>query len=149
MKNLLICVALSVTSVGAMAASAFTEAKDAVTYRKNSFQLIRHNFADLGDIVKGQVAFDAERVQRRTQALTTLTTLPWETFAVEGVDKIKSDAKPEVWSKNAEFEKLAKKFQADAIALNEAAAVGTLDALKPAFGNFAKNCKACHDSFKE
>jgi len=55
MKNLFILIALSTASTGAIAASAFSDAEDAVSYRQHSFQLIRHNFADLGDMVKGQV----------------------------------------------------------------------------------------------
>ncbi|WP_337842621.1 cytochrome c [Rheinheimera sp.] len=148
MKNLLFLVALSATSAGALAASAFTDAEDAVSYRQHSFQLIRHNFADIGDMVKGQVPFDAERAKRRAAALASLTSLPWEAFEVPGADKAKSEAKAEIWQNLQDFKQKAEKFQADAAALNTAAASGSLDQIKPAVMAFAKNCKGCHDQYK-
>ncbi|WP_419571656.1 c-type cytochrome [Rheinheimera sp.] len=148
MKNLFILIALSTASTGALAASAFSDAEDAVSYRQHSFQLIRHNFADLGDMVKGQVPFDAERAKRRAAALVSLTTLPWEAFEVPGADKAESSAKADIWQNLQDFKQKAEKFQADAAALNTAASSGSLDQIKPAVMAFAKNCKACHDKYK-
>lgn len=148
MKNLFIVLSLGLSSVSVLADSAFTDAEDAVTYRQHSFQLIRHNFADLGDMMRGKVAFDSKRAERRANALASLTTLPWEAFEVPGADKIKSEAKAEVWQNLQDFKKKAEQFQADALALQTAAKSGDQATIKPAFGNFAKNCKACHDQYK-
>lgn len=148
MKNLFIFVSLSLSSAAALAGSAFTDAEDSVTYRQHSFQLIRHNFVDLGDMMRGKVPFDAKRAEKRANALATLTTLPWEAFEVPGADKVKSEAKVEIWKNLKDFQNKAQQFQSDALALQTAAKSGDQATIKPAFGNFAKNCKACHDQYK-
>src|SRR3989338_2603525 len=124
MKNLFIFLSLGLSSAAALAGSAFTDAEDSVTYRQHSFQLIRHNFVDLGDMIRGKVAFDAKRA-----------------------DKVKSDAKADIWKNLQDFQQKAKQFESDALALQTAAKTGDQATIKPAFGNFAKNCKACHDQY--
>ena len=42
----------------------------------------------------------------------------------------------------------AGQFQSDALALQAAAKTGDQATIKPAFGNFAKNCKGCHEQYK-
>ncbi|CAI3793829.1 c-type cytochrome [Rheinheimera sp. MM224] len=148
MKNLFIFLSLGLSSAAALAGSAFTDAEDSVTYRQHSFQLIRHNFMDLSDMMRGKVPFDAKRAEKRADALAALTTLPWEAFEVPGADKIKSEAKAEIWKNLQDFQKKAGQFQSDALALQAAAKTGDQATIKPAFGNFAKNCKGCHEQYK-
>ena len=148
MKNLFIFLSLGLSSTLAMAGNAFTDAEDAVTYRQHCFQLIRQNFADLGDMVRGKTPFDAKRAEKRADALATLTTLPWEAFEVPGADKVKSEAKAEIWKNLSDFKQKAQQFQTDALALQTAAKTGDQATIKPAFAHFAKNCKACHDQYK-
>lgn len=147
-KILLTLVTASVLSTPVYAASAFTDAKDAVTYRKSSFQLIRHNMADIGDMLKGDVSYDAERVKKRATALATLTQLPWEAFTVPGAEQHAGDAKAAVWKNLQDFNERGDKLAADAAALHQAADSGEQAEVRKAFGAFARNCKACHDQYK-
>ena len=62
---------------------------------------------------------------------------------------VKTHAKPEIWTKRAEFDKLLKDAQTKATDLARVAKGGKLDEIKPAFGATGKACKACHDKFKE
>ena len=69
MKKLLTSLFLTALTSGAVhAATAFTDAKDAVDYRQSAFTLIRHNTGDIGDMLQGKVPFDAKRVQQRADA---------------------------------------------------------------------------------
>lgn len=149
MKKLLLNASLlALLSTPAVANNAFTAAEDAIEYRKGSFQLIRHNMMDLGDMVRGKAPFDASRAQKRADALAALSTLPWEAFTVPGADKASGDAKAEIWQDLQDFNSKADRFQADAKALQVAAQTGDEAKIKSAFADFAKNCKACHDSYK-
>jgi cytochrome c556 len=149
MKKLLLSASvLAMFSTPLLAGSAFTDAEDAIEYRKGSFQLIRHNMMDLGDMVRGNIPFDASRAQKRAAALATLTTLPWEAFSVPGADKASGDAKAEIWQNLQDFQNKASGFQQDAKALQTAADTGDQAKVKAAFAAFAKNCKACHDKYK-
>jgi cytochrome c556 len=147
-KLLLTTTLLSLLSGSVIAASAFTDAEDAVTYRQHSFQMIRHNMADIKDMLGGAVPYEAQRVQKRADALATLTTLPWEAFTVPGADKASKDAKAEIWQNLQDFQSRGEQLSKDAKALQTAAATQDQAKVKTAFMAFAKNCKACHDKYK-
>lgn len=150
MKKALISAALlSAISVSVYAGTAFTDAKDSVSYRQASFQLIRHNMADISAMIKGEVSYDATRLQRRATALASLTTLPWEAFAVPGTEQGGGDARAEIWQNLQDFNSRGEKLIADAQLLKTAADGGDQAEIRKAFGNFARNCKACHDQYKE
>ncbi|WP_306522356.1 cytochrome c [Rheinheimera sp.] len=149
MKKLLLSTTLlTLLSGSVLAASAFTEAEDAVSYRQHSFQLIRHNMADIKDMLGGAVPFEASRLQKRADALATLTTLPWEAFTVPGADKATKDAKAEIWQNLQDFQNRGDQLNKDAKALQAAASTQDQAKIKAAFMAFAKNCKACHDKYK-
>lgn len=147
-KPLLTVVLVSLLSTSAVAGSAFTEAKDSVKYRQSAFQLIRHNMADIADMLKGDVSYDAERVNKRATALATLTTLPWEAFTVPGAEQGGGDAKAAVWKNLSDFQSRGEKLATDALALKSAADSMDQAEVRKAFGSFARNCKACHDEYK-
>ena len=147
-KALLATLLLSVVSTSVYAGSAFSEAKDSETYRQAAFQLIRHNMADIADMLKGEVNYDASRVSQRATALATLTTLPWEAFTVPGVEQGGGDAKAEIWQNLQDFNSRGEKLAADALLLKAAADSGEQAEVRKAFGAFARNCKACHDDYK-
>lgn len=150
MKKILITTLLSATlCVPAIAATAFTDGKDAVSYRQASFQLIRHNMGDIQDMIRGNVAFDAERVQRRAEALALLSQLPWETFHVAGNKEAGGSVKAAAWDNLADIQERGDKLAADAAALLTAAKTAEQAEIRKAFGDFARNCKACHDKYKD
>lgn len=147
-KALLTSLVITIVSTSAYAGSAFSDAKDSVKYRQAAFQLIRHNMADIGDMLKGEVNYDTARVSQRATALATLTTLPWEAFTVPGVEQGGGDAKVEIWQNLQDFNSRGEKLAADALVLKAAADSGEQAEIRKAFGAFARNCKACHDDYK-
>ena len=149
MKKLL-CTALLATlaSAAVSAATAFTDAKDAVDYRQSAFTLIRHNTGDIGEMLQGKVPFDAKRVQQRADALAALAPLPWSAFSTPGTEAGGGEAKAEIWADFKDFTAKADKFQLDAKALQTAAQSGDQAKIKAAFATFRGNCKACHDDYK-
>ena len=147
-KPLVATLLFTLCSSAAMAKSAFTDAGDSVQYRQSAFQMIRHNMADIGDMLKGEVNYDAARVAKRATALATLTTLPWEAFTVPGAEQGGGDAKAEIWQNLQDFNSRGEKLAADAQLLKTAADSGDQAEIRKAFGSFARNCKACHDDYK-
>jgi cytochrome c556 len=147
-KPLLAALMLSVVTVSATAGSAFTDAKDSIEYRQSAFQLIRHNMADIAAMLKGEISYDAARLNKRASALTSLTTLPWEAFSVPGTEQGGGDAKAEIWQNLQDFTSRAEKLAMDANALHTAAQSADQAEIRKAFGAFARNCKACHDEYK-
>ena len=64
-----------------------------------------------------------------------------------GPDKLKTDAKPEVWTKRADFETAAKSFVTESTKLVEVAKGGDFEAFKVQYGAVGKTCGGCHDGF--
>lgn len=149
MKKLFtIFAAAAALSAAAHAATAFTDAKDAVDYRQSAFTMIRHNTGDIGEMLQGKVPFDAKRVQQRADALAALAPLPWPAFSTAGTETGGGDAKAEIWADFKDFTAKADKLQLDAKALQAAAQSGDQAKIKAAFATFRGNCKACHDKYK-
>lgn len=129
---------------------AFNDAESAVDYRQKGFSLIRNNFVAMGEMVKGEVDYDAAIFAQRANDLARLSHIPWQGFIVEGAQPGNdTDALPEIWDNWDDFKERAESFISDTQNLAEAAAGGSMDDIKPAFMAAAKNCKGCHDNYKD
>lgn len=133
-----------------LAQNAFNDADKAVEYRQKAFSVMQNNFAAMGDMVRGDAPFDAAIFADRAQDFAAMTTIPWPAFSTAGANPGKnSDALPKIWSNWADFTERAEKLQADAKALAEVAAAGVEADTRRAFMTAARNCKACHDQYKD
>ncbi|KZN60313.1 c-type cytochrome [Pseudoalteromonas luteoviolacea] len=130
------------------ASTMFENSEDAIEYRKASFQLIRYQIGDMGDMLKGKVPFDAKRFSERAHNAAQLSKMPWEAFTPES-NKGDTSALPAVWSDRATFNKKAADFAKYAEALAIASESGDKKVIAKAFRNWAKGCKDCHKSFKD
>jgi cytochrome c556 len=152
MKRLLSSVtifAAALAAVATPAAAQFAKPEDAIKYRQSVMTVIAAHFGRIGAVVQGKVPYDAKATADNAAIVYSLSRLPFTAF-VEGSDKGgNTKAKPEVWKEGDKFQAAAKDFQDQAAKLDAAAKSGNLDAVKAAFGDTGKTCKACHDNFKE
>ncbi|MCL2913381.1 cytochrome c [Shewanella corallii] len=148
MKKIMLSVLVAATFSSAAFADNFKKPEDAIEYRQDVFGAIVHNFGDMGAMMKGKKPFDAKVFEMRAQNVAALSKMPGEGF-VAGSDKGDTEAKSDIWSDKADFDAKMEKFQVDAAKLAQVAATGDKKAIKKAFGATAKNCKACHDSYKK
>jgi len=126
----------------------FQKPEDAAKYRQGSFTVMAAHFGRLGAMASGKAPYDAKLAQDNAAIVEFMSKLPWAGFTADS-QSVKSKAKPEVWMDKAKFDQGADKMMAEVAKLNVAAKAGNLDALKAAFGETAKTCKACHDAFRE
>ena len=75
------------------------------------------------------------------------TATEFPTLFPPGSENADGKASPKIWENKADFDAHAAKLVADATAA-AAATAGGLDALKPAMGAVAANCKACHQMYR-
>lgn len=68
--------------------------------------------------------------------------------AGSGPEAGKTQSKPEIWSKPAEFKTAMKNFSDAAPKLYAAANAGDVPAIKSAFADTGKTCKGCHETFR-
>ena len=65
-----------------------------------------------------------------------------------GPDAGKTHAKAEIWQKPDDFAAKMKSFQQAGRAFNTAAQGNDIAAIRAAYGELGKSCKACHDSYR-
>lgn len=61
---------------------------------------------------------------------------------------VKTGAKPDIWTRNAEFRSDAAAFAAEAHKFDQVAARGDIGAIRAEFPVLGKACKTCHESFR-
>ena len=133
------------------AAPAPGQVRAAVEERRAVYKLIGANFRSLGALLKDDGKYDAADVNKRIDREVFLVGLSPDVFPDHSnVGEPDSKAKPEVWSKRADFDQAQKKLQVDLAALKT---VNDRDqklseSFKTALGTVAQDCKACHDDFK-
>ncbi len=66
-----------------------------------------------------------------------------------GPDVGKTEAKAEIWQKPQDFVAKTRAFQQATKAFNAAAQGNDLAAIRAAYANLGKSCKACHDPYRE
>ena len=145
----LACIAAAATllAMAAPASAQFAKPEDAIKYRQSALSVMATHFGRVGAMANGRVPFDANVASANADIVATMAKLPWAGF-VAGTDG-NTKAKPEIWTKQAEFKDHSDKLVAESTKLAAAAKTGNLDALKTAFGATAGTCKACHDAFRK
>ena len=126
----------------------FAKPEAAVKYRQSAFILMGTSFARLGAMVQGKAPFDAKVALDNAQIVEFMSHLPWQAFT-PGTDLPDSHAKPAIWKEMDKSTADATKLQEMTPKLVAAAKTGKLDDIKVVFGEIAKTCKSCHDSFRE
>jgi cytochrome c556 len=134
-------------ALGAAATASADQFEDAIDYRKAAFTLIKANFGPMGAMAEGKMPFNKEAFAARAANLEMLAKMPWEHF-IDGSDMGETKAKPEVWSKAADYKAEIEKFETAAAKLAVVAKSGDEKAIKAQFGATAKTCKSCHSDFK-
>jgi cytochrome c556 len=147
MKAWIYAGALSCGLLSALPAAAqFAKPEDAIKYRKSVMSVMGNHFGRVGAMVNGRVPFDAKVAADNAEIVLMMSKLPFDAFG-PGTDKGETRAKPQLWAEMDKFKAGATKMQDDIVKLNLAAKGGNLDAIKAAFGEVGKSCKACHDAY--
>jgi cytochrome c556 len=132
-------------------AAAPSPARVAIENRKAVFTLIGNNFRLIGGVLKGSTAYDAAAVQKSIARVVFLSGLVDDAFPdVSNVGEPETQAKPDIWTKRADFDKKLKDFQTHLVALQivNDTDKNASEAFKTAAAAVGQDCKACHDDFR-
>lgn len=117
--------------------------------RKALFKQMLNTSEDLGGMLRGRVAFDAEAFAAGSERLDLLAHQPWQHFpAVREADE--SSARDEVWQRQERFQQLARELEAATgeLLLTSREAPRDKDRLKPSVQKVEDACEACHQEFR-
>ena len=120
--------------------------EDQVKYRRAAYNVIALNFGSLGAMAQDKKPFNKDEAARNADIVSILATTP-KGFFGEGTDK-DTKAKPEIWTKRADFDAKMDKMVAEAQKLPAVARGGDTAAFKKQVGDTGAACKACHDDYR-
>ncbi len=144
----LICLAVVAPLFTAVAAD-FGKPEEAIQYRKSAMSLMGSHFKGMAAVIKGEKSYDKEAFTAEARLFDTLSSLPWEAFAVMGSEKGDTTMTAAALEQPDKFRNETEQFQAAVKDYISAAESGDLGAIKSAFGEVAKSCKSCHEAFRK
>ena len=147
-KRLLVGLALAIGAGAVFQASAQVKPETLVKQRQAAMTLQGKYFGPIGAMVQGKMPWDGAIVARNAAYLDALTHMPWDGFHASTADVKDQDTKPEAYKEADKFRAAAQKLETEAGKLNVAAKSGDQGAVKVAFGEVGKACKACHDDYR-
>jgi cytochrome c556 len=134
--------------VSGPARSGESKPEDIVTYRQSLMDEAGKVMKAGSMISKGQVNRPGDMLAHAT-ALRDVALHLGELFpAGTGPDKLKTDAKAEIWAQPDKFQAAVKVFQTETAALVDVAKAGDPAATKAQFGKVGESCGGCHDGFR-
>lgn len=150
MKKVLIGAAV-LASLAAGSAAAQVPADRAVKYRQSALTVMSTSFGRIGAHVKGDIKLDAAALASNAQVVDLMSHYAFDGF-IQGTPQPSTTgkgAKADIWKEWDKFKKMQGDLQAATAKLSAAAKSGDAEAIKTAFGETGKSCKACHDAFRD
>lgn len=147
-KVLMGAIALALGAGAAWQASAQVKPETLVKQRQAVMTLQAKYSGPIGAMVQGKIPWDAAVITRNSGYLEVLTKMPWDGFQASTANVKDTDAKPEIYKDTEKFRSASQKLETEAAKLAAAARSGDQNAVKAAFGDVGKACKACHDDFR-
>ena len=126
---------------------------DAIRYRQAGYTFMSWNMGKIkAQVVDEKVAFNPDQIRAAANAIAAIANSGMGALYPPGSDQGKGFSetrlKPEFFTRMDDVRKVAMDFNQAANRLAEAAATGDQAAIKLAFGETGKSCKACHDQFR-
>lgn len=119
-----------------------------IKYRELVMEGVAKHMGAMGLVVKGEVDRKQDLVAHAEALAALAPTIPALFPAGTGPEAGKTEAKPEVWTKWAEFEAANVTFVTESQKLVEVAKGGDFEAFKVQYGAVGKSCGGCHDGFR-
>lgn len=116
--------------------------------RKAIYQQMLDVKEDMGGMLRGRLAFDGDAFAAGAVRLDDLSRQPWQHYPA--VKEEQSDAREDVWQREARFNELARALEqqtAALVALTSEQSV-TAEKVAPAFQQVEDACETCHKEFR-
>lgn len=120
---------------------------NAIKYRQSVMKAVGGHMTGMAAVIKGEVPHKGD-LKGHAAGMAALAQMAGHVFPAGSDKGADTTAKPEIWSKPAEFKKAMGAFQTAAANMNKAAQGTDSKAVGAAFAELGKSCKGCHDDFR-
>lgn len=116
--------------------------------RKAIYQQMLDVKEDMGGMLRGRLAFEGGAFAAGAVKLDELSRQPWQHYPA--VKEEQSDARDDVWQREARFNELARALeqQTAALVLQTSESPVTAEKVAPAFQRVEDACETCHKEFR-
>jgi cytochrome c556 len=121
--------------------------EDQIELRQAAYTLMGYSFGGIAGMAQGKRPYSKDDAVRYADLLAQVAQVP-KGFFGEGTDKGDTRAKPEIWTKRADFDEKMNKMLTEVAKLPAVARTGDLDALKVQAKATGSTCGACHDDYR-
>jgi cytochrome c556 len=131
------------------AAFAHSGATGIVAERMDAMKDIAAQMKQIGGMIKGERAYDAELAATAANAVSEHAGNMPALFP-QGTNAAPSEALPDIWTEWEAFEQSAEDLRTSAAGLAEAALqAANANEIRPHFATVGKACAACHQDFRQ
>lgn len=125
-------------------------AEDAVKYRQSVYQIFSAQAGVIGGMVKGDIPFDAEEINKRATNISKVAPMLGDTYFPETRGIEESRLKEAAWENMKDFQAKGQSFGKALNELITASADPAFDikAARQTAGALFKGCKACHQEYR-
>lgn len=138
---------LSAVAAVALALSAASVQASEIAQRQAAMKRVGEAMKVLGDTIKGELAFDGQRIAAAGQSAADSLAATRDLFPAGSEGD--SRARPEIWQDLAGFVGSLDRASAAARQVSAAGADGDEGAFRTAFVEFGGTCRACHEKFRK
>ncbi|MGX5217653.1 MULTISPECIES: c-type cytochrome [Pseudomonas] len=145
LRNVLLVLLASLTLV----ACGGVDPNSPLGQRQAIFKQMLKTSEDLGGMMRGRIVFDQQRFIEGAAKLDALSKTPWQHFP-QVKEQDATNARDDVWKRQARFKQLADELEANTAALVVATTAKPLkstDLVAPVQA-VEDSCKACHQEFR-
>ncbi|MGB8621501.1 MAG: cytochrome c [Paracoccaceae bacterium] len=143
MNSLTKILAASALLAGGVAIAHAAVQNEAVIKRQEVMKTVGKNTKLLGQMAKGEIAFDADKANQAASAIATQADMVPAVFEPQASDP-ESAAKPDIWQNWDDFTAKAEKLKTTAQTID----VSSLDGVRAGLGQLGEACKACHSDYR-
>jgi cytochrome c556 len=150
MRKILIGAAVLASLAAGAVQAQMVPADRSVKYRQSALTVMSTSFGRIGAHIKGDAKLDPAWLVANAEVVEMMSHFAFDGFLqnTEQATTTGKGAKPDIWKEWDKFKRMQGDLQTTTAKLAVAAKSGDADALKAAFGETGKACKACHDAFR-
>jgi cytochrome c556 len=147
-KRLIISILTGSMLLWGVAHAHMRQAEPQQSMRQSYFALLGMTLHPMGEMVKGNIPWDASQFASWANDLASVSQFSVERAFGPGSEMGQTRAQPDIWLNMDDFKAKLAALRLETSELARVADSGDAGAIRAQFGKTARTCKSCHDDYK-